>query len=99
MRDAIKTTSLRIKPELHARVRKLAESEGTSPHNFMLAAIEEKTRNAELQQAFHAEGWQRLRQIAATGTGLAWPEMKKYLEARAAGRKPRPPASRKIADT
>ncbi|MFA5939965.1 MAG: hypothetical protein WC809_11475 [Sinimarinibacterium sp.] len=98
MSTAIKTTSLRIKPELHAQVRKLAQAEGTSPHNFMLAAIEEKARNAELQQALHADADVRMRRMAASGQGLDWSAMKRYLEARAKGRKARPPASRKIAD-
>ncbi|MEQ1438972.1 CopG family transcriptional regulator [Fontimonas sp. SYSU GA230001] len=98
MSTAIKTTSLRIRPDLHAKVRKLAEAEGTSPHNFMLAAIEEKARSTELQQTLHADADLRMRRMAASGRGLDWSEMKRYLEARANGRKVRPPAGRKIAD-
>lgn len=98
MNSDIKTTSLRIRPQLHAKVRKMAEAAGTSPHNFMLAAIEEKAKNAELQQEFHAEAERRMQRIAATGKGLSWPEMKKYLENRAAGRKSRLPGAKKIAD-
>ena len=96
MASETKTTTLRIRPELRARINELAAAEGISPHSFMLGAIEQCAQSAEHRQRMHAEAEQRMRRIAQTGDVLDWAEMKEYLESRAEGRAATPPQSRKL---
>lgn len=76
------TTTIRIEKALRARVRSAARHTGTSPHNFMVDAIEEKTRQAEEQRQFRDEAAQRLLAIRKTGRTVSWKEMRAYLQKR-----------------
>jgi predicted transcriptional regulator len=93
----LSTTTLRLEKKLRARVQSIAKSAGTSPHSFMLEAIEEKAARAELQQDFHAEAEQRLKRIARTGQTVPWTDMRAYLEKRMSGAKAAPPKAKKRA--
>ena len=70
---------------------------GKSAHSFILEAIAEKAQDAEQASEFHALADQRFAAIATSGKTIPWPEMRSYLQARAAGKKPRRPTARKLA--
>ena len=91
------TTTIRLPDELKIRIAEAAEREGTTAHKFILAAIAEKTDQAERQAEFSKEAEQRYADIVATGKTIPWADMRHYLEQRIAGKPSRPPAARKLA--
>lgn len=91
------TTTIRLPSELKARVAAAAKKAGKSAHSFILEAIAEKAQDTERASEFHALADQRFAAIAASGRTIPWSEMRSYLEARSAGKKPRRPAPRKLA--
>lgn len=90
------TTTIRLPDELKARLARLAELEGTSTHSLILDAIAEKVDALEHRHTFHEEAQQRLAHLEETGMGIAWVDMKRYLDARMAGEDVSPPASQPI---
>ena len=90
------TTTIRLPDELKARLARLADVEGTSTHSLILDAIAEKVDALERRHAFHEDARKRLAHLEETGTGIAWADMKRYLDARMAGEDVPPPASRPI---
>jgi predicted transcriptional regulator len=93
------TTTIRLPADLKARVTAAARQTGTTAHGFMLAAIAEKTEDAELRSAFVAEAEARFAQVAQSGRTIPWEALRRYLEERAAGKDPRRPSARKLAQT
>ena len=91
------TTTIRIPDELKARVAAAAEHAGTTPHGFILEAINEKTAEAERHADFLHTAEQRYEEIVRTGKTIPWEEMRGHLEQRLNGQKPRRPAPRKLA--
>lgn len=91
------TTTIRLPAELKARVAAAAERTGTTPHSFILDAIAEKTDRDERHQDFLTTAEQRYVGIVAAGKTIPWSEMRRYLEARAAGKKIKRPVARKLA--
>jgi len=91
------TTTIRLPPDLKARVAAAAKKSGQSAHSFIVEAIAEKAEDAERHNEFHELADRRLEAIAAQGKAIPWSEMRSYLEQRVAGKKPRRPASRKLA--
>lgn len=91
------TTTIRLPGELRARVAAAAKKAGKSAHSFILEAIAEKAQDAERASELHALADQRFAAIATSGKTIPWPEMRSYLQARAAGKKPRRPTARKLA--
>lgn len=91
------TTTIRLPNELKARVAAAAKKTGKSAHSFILEAIAEKAQDTERASEFQALADRRLAAIAASGKTIPWAEMRSYLEARVAGKKPRRPAARKMA--
>jgi predicted transcriptional regulator len=91
------TTTIRLPEELKARVARAAEKAGTTPHNFIIEAIAEKTDQHERQAQFHQTAERRYAEIIETGRSIPWSEMKRYLEERTAGKKARRPAPKKLA--
>lgn len=91
------TTTIRLSDELKARVARAAESAGTTAHSFILDAIAEKTEAAERYGDFHREAEQRYATVMTTGMTIPWEQMREYLQAHAAARKPSPPSPRKLA--
>jgi uncharacterized protein (DUF1778 family) len=90
------TTTIRLPSDLKARVVAAAKKSGKSTHSFILDAIAEKAQDTERASEFHALADQRFAAIVASGKTIPWAEMRAYLEARVAGKKPRRPAARKI---
>jgi predicted transcriptional regulator len=93
----VSTTTIRLPEDMKARVAAAAEREGTTSHNFILEAIAEKTQAAERRADFADVAEQRYAGIAASGKTIPWPDMRRYLEDRVAGKKARRPAARKLA--
>lgn len=91
------TTTIRLPGELKARVTRAAKRAGITPHNFILTAVAEKTAMEELSADFHDTADRRYSNIAASGRTVPWSEMRKYLDARAAGKSRKHPAPRKLA--
>ncbi|MCG5259250.1 ribbon-helix-helix protein, CopG family [Cupriavidus gilardii] len=90
------TTTIRLSEEMKARIARAAERAGTTPHNFILQAISEKTAQEERRAEFHDEARKRLANIIATGKTIAWEDMRAYMEQRAAGKLPPRPLPRKL---
>ena len=91
------TTTIRMTDDLKTRVAAAAKRAGTTPHDFILDAIAEKTAQDELRSNFDATADARLAGIAASGKTIPWASMRDYLEARLAGSPARRPAARKLA--
>jgi predicted transcriptional regulator len=91
------TTTIRLSEDLKSRVAAAAKRAGTTAHGFILEAIAEKTRQDELSADFDAVAEQRYAEILSSGKTIPWLEMRKYLEARVAGKSAEHPAARKLA--
>ena len=91
------TTTIRLPEDLKARIAAAAGRAGKTPHALILEAIAEKAEKAERRSDFHSVAEERFAAIAASGKSLPWSEMRTYLQARAAGRRPRRPVARKLA--
>jgi predicted transcriptional regulator len=91
------TTTIRLSDDLKARVSSAAKRSGTTVHGFILEAIAEKTQLAEFSAEFDTVAEQRYATIAASGKTIPWIEMRKYLEARVAGKPAKRPVARKLA--
>lgn len=91
------TTTIRLPEELKARVAAAAERAGTTSHNFILEAIAEKADSAERRADLADVAERRYAGIVASGKTIPWAEMRRYLEDRAAGKKAKRPAARKLA--
>jgi predicted DNA-binding protein len=93
----VSTTTIRLPEDLKARVAAAAERAGTTSHNFILEAIAEKTDSAEQRADLADVAERRYAGIVASGKTIPWAEMRRYLEDRAAGKKAKRPAARKLA--
>lgn len=91
------TTTIRLPEDLKARVSAAAKRAGTTAHGFILEAIAEKTKQAELRAGFDVVAEQRYANIMSSGKTIPWTEMRKYLEARAAGKPTKRSVARKLA--
>jgi predicted transcriptional regulator len=91
------TTTVRLPPQLKARVATAAKRAGTTAHSFILEAITEKALDAERRDEFHAVADERYAAIVATGMTIPWSEMRTYLKRRAEGKPARRPTPRKLA--
>ena len=90
------TTTIRLPDELKARVAKLAEAAGVTPHGFIVEAIAAKAAEAEASHAFHALAQQRLAEFKRTGKSIPWADMRQYMLDKAAGRPAKRPKARKL---
>ncbi len=90
------TTTMRLLDELKARVLRAAERAGTTPHAFIVEAIAEKAKEAELRSTFHDEAERRCAEIVQSGETIPWSEMRIYLNEHAAGRDAPRPKARKL---
>jgi predicted transcriptional regulator len=95
--NSMSTTTIRLPEELKARVASAASRSGTTSHGFILDAIAEKVTQAERQHDFAEQGEQRYAALLKSGKTIAWPQMRKYLEDRLAGKKTAKPVPRKLA--
>jgi predicted transcriptional regulator len=91
------TTTIRLPPELKARVAKAVKRAGITTHGFILEAIAEKVSMEEKRADFAAVAEARFANIAASGKTVSWQEMRSYLEDRVAGKAVKRPVARKMA--
>jgi predicted transcriptional regulator len=91
------TTTIRLPEELKARVAAAAQRAGTTAHSFILEAIAEKADQEERRAEFQDVAEHRYAQIVASGKTIPWARMRRYLEDRVAGKKPKRPTARKLA--
>jgi predicted transcriptional regulator len=69
----------------------LAEAAGKTPHAWMVEALEAQVALAEMREAFIAEAEAAAAEIDAGGPLYAAEDVRAYMLARAAGKKPRRP--------
>jgi predicted transcriptional regulator len=89
------TTTIRLEDGLKARLAKVAERGGSSPHAFILDAIARSVEEAELEAEFASLAERRWEAIATTGKTVNWDEARRYVGARAEGQRARRPVARK----
>jgi len=92
----VSTATIRLSDDLKARLTVAAKQAGTTPHNFILQAIAEKTAVEEARSAFSEEAEARFARITATGESIPWDDMRIYLEGRMAGKALKRPTPRKL---
>jgi predicted transcriptional regulator len=85
------TTTLKLSPELKARITELAAAEGKTPHAFMVEALEAQARRAELRREYLEAGQAALDEYQRTGVAYAMEDVEKYIVGLARGGKPRRP--------
>ena len=85
------STTLKLSPALKARVASVVDGTGKSPHAFMVQAIEEETRRAELRKQFVADALTAREDFRRTGKAYALEDVRSYYAARAAGKPARRP--------
>lgn len=90
------TTTIRLPEDLKSRVAHAAQQAGTTPHNFILEAIAEKTDSAERRADFYAEADRRWAEFLETGESVPWEEARRYFKARIAGKDVKRPVARKL---
>ena len=90
------TTTIRLPEELKTRVAEAAKQAGTTPHGFILEAIEEKAALAESRADFHALADQRYVQFLESGESVPWEDARSYLKARLAGSAAKRPRARTL---
>ena len=78
------TTTIRLPPELKARVAEAAKQAGTTPHGFILQAITEKTELVARQAEFHAVADRRYAEFLESGKSVPWAEARAWLKGRVA---------------
>lgn len=89
--------SLRLSEQVKKRIVKLSAALGSTPHAFMVAAINEKLDSDATRLAFQAEAEQRLARMKRTGKAIPAAEVFDYVRAKAAAQKPARPKSRRLA--
>lgn len=85
------TTTLKLPPELKERVASVVKGTDKSPHAFMIEAIEEQTRRAELRKGFVADALAAREHALQTGKAYTLEDVKRYYAARVAGKPARRP--------
>jgi predicted transcriptional regulator len=81
------TTSLKLTDELKQRAAAAAQSQGVSPHAFMVAAIQSATAAAERRAAFVADALAARTAMLESGQGYDADDVHAYVRGRAAGEK------------
>jgi predicted transcriptional regulator len=85
------TTTLKLPEPLKARIAPLAEAAGKTPHAWMVEALEAQAALAEMREAFIAEAEAAAAATDAGGPLYAAEDVRAYILARAAGKRPRKP--------
>ena len=80
------TTTLKLPAELRARINRLAEASGCSPHGLMVRAIEREVEREERLQSFVQEALEADRDIEAGGEVYGADDVHAWLERLASGR-------------
>ena len=90
------SVSLRVPADVKKRVDRLARAQSTTPHAFMLEAIEAKVAAEEAQGAFLSEAERRLARMRRTGLGIPADEVFAHFARRAEGKRSKRPMPRKM---
>ncbi len=90
------TTTIRLPDELKARVAKVAEAAGMTPHGFIVEAVAAVAAEAEARHAFHLLAQQRLEAFKRAGKSISWVDMRQYMLDKAAGHPAKRPKARKL---
>jgi predicted transcriptional regulator len=88
------TTTLRLPPDVRARIDKLAAAAGKTTHAFMVDALTESADRLEQQRAFDAEVARRWTRFQRSGEYLTLEDVRSYATALARGEKPARPTPR-----
>lgn len=81
-------TTLKLPEDLKARIAAQAEAEGMTAHAYMLQALREKVERAHRRQAYLEAGSAAWEEYQSTGIAYAFEDVKEYVLALAAGKKP-----------
>ena len=85
-------TSIKLPASVKAQIDESARKAGVSAHAFMVKTLADASERAHLQEQFHDDSMDALRNIEETGLGYALEDVKVYFKARALDRStPRPP--------
>ncbi len=76
------TTSLKLPDALRARIAKLSEASGKSPHLLMVEAIAAQTERMEEERAFINRALAAKMHVDATGKAYAADEVHEYIRAK-----------------
>jgi len=88
-------TTIKLPDDLKKRIADVVRDSGKSAHAFMLDAIEQQTRLAELRRQFVGDALAAEAEAMSTGTGFSAADVHAYIEGLAKGRKvTRPRAKR-----
>ncbi|MGB7542803.1 MAG: ribbon-helix-helix protein, CopG family [Burkholderiales bacterium] len=89
--------TLKLPDDLKSRINELAAASGKSPHAFMVDALAAQTAREENRRAFIRSALEAREDVARYGLVHEAAGVHKWLLARAAGRKVKPPRSKKLA--
>jgi predicted transcriptional regulator len=78
--------TLKLPDDLNARIVPLAESEGKTPHAWMVEALEAQAELAELRRSFIEGALASAAEVDAGGSLYAMADVHAYIRARAAGK-------------
>ena len=86
--------TIKVRPELRARIAAVAKSKGITAHAFMVNAVEDETTRAEKRRSFVADALASQSETLRTGKGYSADEVHAYFRARIAGKKAARPKAR-----
>lgn len=90
--EKIIPTSIKLPASVKAQIDESARKAGVSAHAFMVKTLADASERSRLQEQFHQDSMDALRDMEETGLAYAWDDVKIYLKARALDRNtPRPP--------
>lgn len=92
--SAMAVTTIKLPDELKERIADVVRDTGKSVHAFMLDAIEQQTRLAELRRQFVADALAAEADALKSGLGFSAADVHAYIEALAKGRKARRPRAK-----
>jgi predicted transcriptional regulator len=88
-------TTIKLPDDLKVRIADVVKDSGKSAHAFMVDAIEQQTRLAELRRQFVGDALTAEAEAMRTGMGFSAADVHAYIEGLAKGRKvTRPRAKR-----
>ena len=90
------TTSLKLPDDLKEQAANAAAFMGVSPHAFMVDAIRQATRNAELRKEFFGEAEAALEHALSTGEVFDAREVHQHLRDRVEGKRTSMPKPKKL---
>jgi predicted transcriptional regulator len=80
-------TSLKLPAELKLQIDETARKAGISAHAYMVKALADSTRRAQLRDQFQQDAMEALEHVESTGLAYGFDDVKTYLAQRAAWRK------------